>query len=226
MSTQERRASLLAELAAIDNQHEGDVDVTVCILSGSNWRTLNPVLESLVVQGVRLDVRTCVDSRVSQDDPTRGILQACTTWMPSRSEDAVRSFSFDGDIPFRDTLDNMVSHARRVMIEETETEWVFFLDADVLLDPGTLRSLLNIADGDNIGAWCIPYNHCVDHEQWGCTLMRTEVAKEVGFSGQDQCGCLNLKKDLKARGLEMVHVEGLSAQHLKRGQIRTVVMGG
>jgi hypothetical protein len=219
-----RREDLLAELAELDKK-KSDVPLTVCICAGNSWKTINPVLEALWVQGVRMDVVTCSDA--SAQDPTRGILEDCQTWMVAHKSRSISNFRHIGDIPHKGGLEDMLAFAKRSMVEAVATEWVFFLDADVLLDPGTLRKVLDLAKKEEkLGALCVQYNHETSHEQWGATLMRADVAKEIGFSGKHVCGCKNLKKDLGARGLEMKHVEGITAQHLKWGQLRTVVMGG
>lgn len=224
MTNEELRASLVAQLAALDAQ-KAQAELTVVLCAGNTWRTIQPVLEALVVQGLRLDVIAMTDERVV--DPTRVILKDCVRYLPTQGMGAIATFRYLGDIPFRDRLDNLQAHARAKACAEARTDWVFFLDADVLLDPGTLRRLLAIAkDGDGIGAWCVRYNHVTDHPQWGATLMRTQLAREVGFNGNNVCGCVNLRKDLAQRGLQMVEVEGLSAMHLKFAQARTVVIGG
>ena len=224
MSKQEIRKQLLAQLAALDNQ-EVDTRITVCMLAGNAWRTIQPVLEALCVQGERIDVLVGSDQKAS--DPTRVILKDCVTYLPGSSGGTIRSFRYVGEFPHNDGLENMLAMAKASMVAEVETEWVFFLDADVLLDPGTLRAVYNIAKEDNeTGAWCVQYAPVAEHIQWGCTLMRTEIAREIGFSGVGQCGCKNLHKDLENHGLRMLLVEGITAQHLNRGQIRTVVIGG
>jgi len=222
-----RREELLLELERLNQaQNCPKADISVCICAGNAWRTINPVLEALWVQGLLVDLITSSDEKAR--DPTKVILKECGEWMTTHRSKAINRYIYMGEYPHRDRLDNLQAHARRAMLEEVLTDYVFFLDADVLLDPGTLRRACNIADGepDGWGALCVQYNHRVDHEQWGATLMKTQVAKDVGFDGREFCGCVNLKRDLKAKGLEMKHIEGITAQHLKWGAVRTVVTGG
>ena len=222
MTNAEKIEKLEAEIAALKSEgyltpQEAAIEVTVCLMCCNSRFTIFPVIESFGSQGMRVDLLTAMDE--SSTDPTRVILEDLPRWTNNSS--AIASCRFLGTIPHKG-LEQTLAHSKAKFAHEAQTEYVWFNDDDVVLPPGAINSALSILRGaSDIGAVCVPYSLKNDHLEHGAMLMRTSVARDVGFDGRGRCGCVNLAKDLNESGLKMVAAD-CRAYHMK---YKTLLVG-
>lgn len=226
IAKKEAELKALREAPEATTPHESDCDVTVAMVcSNGSWEYLYDVMGCFTVQGIRLDMITMLDS--TTNDPTKDIVPNLGPYMTAQPGKPVRNYVYHGEAPHRDRVDNTVAFARASMLQRIVTPYVWFADHDVWLWPNTLRHVLRAIEADDtIGALCVTYTYQNDHLEWGACMMRTEVAKKVGFDGRGRCGCVNLAKDLSAKGLRMCKMDGVEALHLKHGILHVLPIGG
>ncbi len=184
---------------------ERPVRCTVCIATFNSMAWLTLVLKALSRQGERLDVILCDNG--SQDGTTEHIANPKTkAVIEGLNNHAIREYRVLDPSPHQANVEANVAWSKAKMVDEVKSEYVFWLDHDVSLPSGTLRTLIEEFEQDEkLGALGLPYENSYDHPEMGALLMRTEVAREVGFTHQGNCVCRNLAKALEARGLKMVY---------------------
>lgn len=112
-----------------------------------------------------------------------------------------------------------IPYVRHKLAQAAETEYLFFLDSDVLLPTHCMLGLKQYFDEDSnrVGV-AIRYEPLVDHVQFGAILMETEVAKRIKWNnGDGKCECRWAIESLKAMNPEwdVVTHPHYQAMHLK-----------
>lgn len=195
--------------------HEAPVEVTVCIIGCNDWfRRLEDTLGRLWAQGVRMNLLLATDS--SSIDPTRVLFRDPDThrYLERHRSATIASCEYIGDIPHQETLEQTLAFAKTSFMAEVKTPYVFFLDADVHLDMGTIRDCLQILKSDpKAGAVAVAYSLKSDHDEQGAMLFRSDQIREISFDGRPddaaktRCVCMNIARDLAARNLQIVRLE-------------------
>ncbi len=112
-----------------------------------------------------------------------------------------------------------ISYMRHKLAQAVETEYLFFLDSDVLLPTHCMLKLKEHMDEDLTRAGvAIRYEPLIDHVQFGAILMKTEVAKQIKWNNADgKCECLWAVESLKNMNPDwnVVTHPNFQAMHLK-----------
>lgn len=88
---------------------------------------------------------------------------------------------------------------RRHLLSMVQTEWIAWLDSDDEWEPQHLEKLYRVAvetdsvyvfswmhGNDPLGHFGIPYNPCTPHHTTMNVLVRTDIAREVGFQDNQE----------------------------------------
>lgn len=130
--------------------------------------------------------------------------------------------------------------ARRTLLAQVETEWVAWLDSDDIWEAEHLEKLFQVATEtgavyvfswfhgpDPLGHFGLPFNPCTPHHTTMNVLVRTDIAKEVGFpdsqtdgtfSNEDWAFITGVSKLACERGLSMVHLAERTWHYVQEGQ--------
>lgn len=116
---------------------------------------------------------------------------------------------------------------RRTLLDYVDTEWLAWLDSDDEWMPEHLEKLHRVAvdtdsvyvyswfhGGDPLGHFSLPFNPCTPHHTTMNVLVRTDIAKEVGFpdnatgpyANEDWAFITGVAKLACERGLSMTHL--------------------
>ena len=128
---------------------------------------------------------------------------------------------------------------RQTLLSNVDTEWIAWLDSDDTWEPEHLEKLLRVAvetdavfvfswfhGGDPLGHFGLPFNPCTPHHTTMNVLVRTDIAKEVGFpesqpgqfSNEDWAFITGVSKLACERGLKMVHLAERTWTYNQHGQ--------
>lgn len=128
---------------------------------------------------------------------------------------------------------------RRTLLSYVDTEWIAWLDSDDEWEPQHLEKLLRVAvdtdsvfvyswfhGGDPLGHFGKPFNPCAPHHTTMAVLVRTDLAKEVGFrdsavgpfSDEDWGFILGVSALACERGLNMTHLPERTWTYHQHGQ--------
>jgi glycosyltransferase involved in cell wall biosynthesis len=106
------------------------------------------------------------------------------------------------------------------LLKDVITEYVFFLDSDVVLREKIAMLVPYLSGG--IGMVGLGYGSNSNHTQMGATLFKTEIAKKIDFTDSDNCACGDSIISLKKMKLDHLTIEG-GAIHLKGGAYASTV---
>lgn len=128
---------------------------------------------------------------------------------------------------------------RRTLLDHVDTQWVAWLDSDDEWMPEHLEKLHRVAvdtdsvyvfswfhGGDPLGHFGLPFNPCTPHHTTMNVLVRTDIAKEVGFpdsapgrfSNEDWAHITGVAKLCCERGLKMTHLAERTWTYHQQGQ--------
>jgi hypothetical protein len=170
--------------------------------------------------------------------PLRPGITVCVTSHPARFTNgllqrAISSVLNQTRLPEALVLVNDVDRngagwSRQRVLEQVATEWVAWIDSDDEWMPEHLEKLLRVAveteavyvyswfvGGDPLGHFGLPFNPCTPHHTTITSLVRTDIAQEVGFpatqadgtfSNEDWAFITGVSKLACERGLKMVHL--------------------
>ncbi|AQT67945.1 transferase 2, rSAM/selenodomain-associated [Anaerohalosphaera lusitana] len=85
-----------------------------------------------------------------------------------------------------------IPYVRYKLCQAVDTEYVFLLDADVLIPQHAILGLREMLeeDGDLVGAG-IRVDPIVEHIQFGAILLKSEIARQIKWNnGEGKCECL------------------------------------
>ena len=113
---------------------------------------------------------------------------------------------------------------REKLIKLASTQYVFWLDDDILLSPFTLQNILvDIRLNPQCGLMGVQYQPWNQHIGMGCTIMPLDVAKKIKWElGKDQqgnempCECGNIMEQVKKMGYEPRLFNKAMAQDLSK----------
>jgi hypothetical protein len=128
---------------------------------------------------------------------------------------------------------------RQTLLRLVDTEWIAWLDSDDEWDPEHLAKLHQVAVAtdavfvfswfhgpDPLGHFGLPFNPCTPHHTTMNVLVRTDLAREVGFpdssappySNEDWAFITGVSKLACERGLNMVHLAERTWTYHQHGQ--------
>lgn len=128
---------------------------------------------------------------------------------------------------------------RRALLDYVDTEWVAWLDSDDEWMPEHLEKLHRVAvetdsvfvfswfsGPDPLGHFSLPFNPCTPHHTTMNVLVRTEIAREVGFpdndaghfANEDWAFITGVSKLACERGLKMTHLAERTWRWHQHGQ--------
>lgn len=128
---------------------------------------------------------------------------------------------------------------RQMLLQSVATEWIAWLDSDDEWYPQHLDSLMNYAQetdsvfvyswfdgGDPLGHFGIPYNPCTPHHTTMTHLVRTDIARRVGFpdsapgpfSNEDWAFITGVAKICCDEDLKMTHLPERTWYYRQAGQ--------
>ena len=139
--------------------------------------------------------------------------------------DLLRIYICEGPPPdLGETRYQTIARTRNLVKDRGASPFVFFLDSDVVLNPGSLHALaLELWEDETIGALAIDYMNqaplrgiSASHVAMGATLWRRKVLDQIEFRGEgEQCDCLSAMHDCRALGYKIEYSYGLHAAHLR-----------
>ncbi len=97
-----------------------------------------------------------------------------------------------------------------------KTEYMMFIDADVLIPPYCLKPMLKIMEETpTLGMLGLLYDVMTNHVKMGATMLRTNLVKNLKWRRTDtECQCICCAKDLLIRGFKVEHYPAQTARHL------------
>jgi glycosyl transferase family 2 len=128
---------------------------------------------------------------------------------------------------------------RRTLLEAVHTEWIAWLDSDDEWYPNHLEKILNHAletgsifvfpwfdGGDPLGHFGLEFNPCTPHHTTMGHLVKTEIAKRVGFydsqpgpfSNEDWLFIVGVAEIACREGLKMTHLPERTWYYRQAGQ--------
>jgi hypothetical protein len=128
---------------------------------------------------------------------------------------------------------------RRTLLGLVDTEWIAWLDSDDEMGPEHLEKLYRVAvdtesvfvyswfhGNDPLGHFGIPFNPCTPHHTTMTHLVRTELAREVGFednavgpyANEDWRYLVGMCQIACERGLKMTHLAERTWTYHQHGQ--------
>jgi glycosyltransferase involved in cell wall biosynthesis len=128
---------------------------------------------------------------------------------------------------------------RRRLLAAVDTEWIAWLDSDDEWAPEHLEKLFQVATetdsvyvfswffgNDPLGHFGLPFNPCTPHHTTMNVLVRTDVAREVGFNlnevgpfaNEDWGFITGVAKLACERGLKMTHLAERTWTYHQHGQ--------
>jgi glycosyltransferase involved in cell wall biosynthesis len=186
------------------------MELTITIPTMNSTKTLSLVLNSLVIQRINIDFKVLIFDNGSTDgtvEMVNAIIKNNYYKMDIRLiETTERSGGRTFNIPFM----------RYKICQEVDTEYLFFLDSDVILPPNAVLDLLeSFKKRNDLGMLSIRYEPNADHVQMGATLWKTEIAKKIKWIIDENCECKNAIKSLLELGLKAEYHNTLQARHLR-----------
>jgi glycosyltransferase involved in cell wall biosynthesis len=119
----------------------------------------------------------------------------------------------------RDNIKSM----RYLLTRMVETEYVFYLDSDVILPDFALEKALEFLKNQNdsvagVGIQYTPANHV----QQGALLVKTDLVRDFHYTlnHPELCSCDDLKNFLAEKNLSLLYVPDLASVHNKPSMVQ------
>lgn len=197
-------------------------EITVVIPTYNCWQWLGLCLHHLEwgAQSLPLKIILCDNG---SEDGTQQLVEALGGEANAWWQKKFRSLHVLQPVPQKHWVEageartnKNLEHVWRKLVEAVDTPYTQFVDADVCMPSGGVRTLLEaLQEDDELGAAGIIYENKVDHLKQGTMMVRTEIAK--AFSWQSEgCPCRWVSGEIERRGYKIRHISPLSARHLKR----------
>lgn len=143
-------------------------------------------------------------------------------------------------IVVNDTERRGAGWTRQRLLEFVQTRWIAWIDSDDTWEAEHLSKLMQVAGSaddivfvfswfhgnDPLGHFGLPFNPCTPHHTTMGHLVRTDIAKEVGFpdseagpySNEDWAFITGVSKLACERGLRMIHLAEKTWTYHQSGQ--------
>lgn len=185
--------------------------ITICIPVRDSLSTIKIILNSLNYQNVYPKI--IILDNGSKDGTFEAL---CAMKHNHYFKDLNIELQYIGESPTARRISNL-EFVRRKFCEIVDTEFLFFLDSDVLLPPDVINDLIEEMDNDKeLGMLGIKYDVNTNHVKVGATLFRTEDIKNQEWDRDEkECQCIKVAKELLVRGKKVKHYDKLQGRHLK-----------
>ena len=188
------------------------MDITFAIPTLNSACTIMPVLQRLFHQDVKPKILVMDNG---SKDGTPEMLKAAieNKWFGPADIDVQTAPQLLGG------REKNIPYMRHKLAQAVGTEYLFFLDSDVLLPTHCMLALKGYMDENpNRVGVAIRYEPLADHPQFGAILMKTKLAKQIKWVHQaGQCECLGAIESLKKTNpaWDVVIHPDYQAMHLK-----------
>jgi hypothetical protein len=118
-------------------------------------------------------------------------------------------FTVLAPIPSHGNANKNIEHGLAVMMANVDTPYVMFVEPDTEPQPGVVFDLMKTLESDEtIGFVGCGYERETDHPKLGCSMMRTELAKDIKWRSDGGCVCRWLHKtEMPRRELKSVYLK-------------------
>lgn len=185
--------------------------ISVLIPTKNNTRTIKAVLDRLGFQGVNLKV-LIIDN--NSKDGTKELIEY---WIKNKIFPFELKF-IDG-VEFAQGRYAEIPYSRYKLIQEADTEELFFLDSDVLLPPNAILQAKEFFEKtENAGFIGIDYEPLNLHVQIGAGYTKKSMIQDIDFYSNNQTGlciCHVLRLALEKKDLKMEYHPHLTAYHIR-----------
>jgi len=199
--------------------HKMPADVTVAMIVASDVATSSQQMPSrflaqtlFMLEGGAQDVplRVLIQPVEPDKDGINALLRDLKEhpekW-PARAFPA--GFTVLDPIPSHGNANKNIEHGLAVLVAQVDTPYVMFLEPDTEPQPGVVFDLMKTLESDEtIGFVGGGYEWESDHPKLGCSMMRTELAKDIKWRSDDGCVCRWLHKtEMPRRNLKSVYLK-------------------
>ena len=186
-------------------------ELTVCIPTYNSAGTIKRSLDSLMRQEIRPRII------IYDNGSTDGTIELIEAMLRNNVyKDADISFNKTTHVP--GGKDKNICFMRFKLTELVNTEFLFFLDSDVMIPPGALKPiLLEMKKYKTLGMLGLRYDDNPPHVKMGATILRTELAKKVKYAWDNQgCDCVHTAKQIRSMGHDVAffNFAGERGKHL------------
>jgi len=189
--------------------HNENMKLTICIPTYNAGHTIRQVLDRVSQQDIELQVLIYDNC---SNDGTPEMIEA----MIKRQRYKFGIKLIKSEIRMMGAKTVNIPYVRFKLCEEVETDYLFFLDSDVLIEPNCLKILFDEFINDKeVGLLGMRYEPKADHVQMGATLMKSSTAKKIKWRWDKDCDCKNCIKSLEAMELKARYNNDLMAKHLR-----------
>lgn len=187
-----------------------DETLTVCLPTHNSLCTIRIVLQGLSMQAVR--PLTLVLDNGSRD----GTRQAVSTM--------IRNKWFPNLNLKLETINELSGHAsknipfvRHKLTDMCKTNFLMFLDSDVLLPPIILQPMIQqMIDNPKLGMLGLLYDPHTNHVKLGATMIRTYLIKDHKWRLEPgKCECVEVSRFIASQGYSVEHFPDQTARHMR-----------
>ncbi len=179
--------------------------ITITIPTHNSAMTIMKCLEAVARQNIKLKIH------IMDNQSTDGTYEMVQAMIKNK---------WFGEIEIKLTQSVDMKRTKNIPLmryklsQETDTEFIMFLDDDVVIPPHSIEKMIEDFKTDT-GMLGMCYEPYVDHVQMGATIMRTDIAKKINWKIDEDCECKNCAKDLIDMGLKVEKFTKTNARHLK-----------
>ena len=187
-------------------------NITIAIPTYNSAHSIWGVIEKLPIQGLK-EINLIIADNGSADGTYEGLEAAKKNGWFKRfnSIEIIQCGHINGDKMVN------IGYMRKKISDVLDSEYVFWLDSDVILPPFGISIILDELKKDKkLGMIGIAYEPNADHVQMGATAMRVKDAKKTHWIYTAQkCDCRYCIEQLTEQGLSTKYHDNLMARHLK-----------
>ena len=187
-----------------------DEKLTVCIPTHNNLPTIRIALTGLSHQLLR--PRILVLDNGSKDGTVEALgAQLKNKWFGNMQLELTKSNAVSGgrtkNIPL----------VRHLFCQTVITDFLMFLDSDVLIPPNILSPMLELVLArPKLGMLGLRYDPIASHVKLGATIVRTAIVKDHRWKIDPQvCECVRVARFFESGGFTVEHFPDQTARHLR-----------
>lgn len=183
--------------------------ITIAIPTWNSAGSIKQVVSRLHIQGVPLQVK--IYDNMSEDGTPELVKKLIE----------INAFRFPVEVLIKqkmtEGLPGNLPYLRYLLCQDTETEYIFHLDSDVILPPNTIFDCLEFMnENPDMGCVAVMYEPLAGHIQIGASLMKTETAKKLEWRYvPGKCECWFIKEQIEKMNLKIQYHPRLTAYHMK-----------